>query len=495
MFMVKREEKKSTDEGAAKTSFLNMILALFKKRPYLVIGGGFLLITIIALLISRLNSGNDINNEFQTEIIERGDLIAIVGATGIVEPNQSAELNWETNGRVEIVYATVNNMIEPGEILAELADNTLSQSVILAQADLVSAKRALEDLVNSNTESALAYANLLEAEQKLREAEEERDDWNYNNASDERIFNARSDFLIAEENYKAAKLVYDNFTDLDDDDSQKLNAMEVLDEEKLKRDKSLRTLNYILGKSYDQQVAENFAEYDVALAQLEDAQREWERVKDGPNTDDISVAESKVAAAEATVSLGNIEAPFSGTITKAKPKVGDQVVAGSSAFRIDDLSKLFVEVEISEVDINRVSVGQRADLTFDAIIGETFSGKVIEVSSVGNDTGTGVDFLVTLQIIDPTVLVRPGMTAAVNIIVSEIEDVLSVPNRAVRLKEGRRIVYILRDGEIQEIEVEFGSSSDIHSEIVAGDIEEGDLIVLNPPMEFVTNGGPPAFAR
>jgi len=386
-------------------------------------------------------------------------------------------------------------MIEPGQILAELADNTLSQSVILAQADLVSAKRALEDLVNSNTESALAYANLLEAEQKLRDAEEERDDWNYKNASDERISTARSDFLIAEENHKAAKLVYDNLADLDDDDSQKLNAKGILDEEKLKRDKFLRTLNYILGKSYDQQVAEDFAEYDVALAQLEDAQREWERVKDGPNADDISAAESKVAAAEATVSLGNIEAPFSGTITRANPKVGDQVVVGSSAFRIDDLSKLFVEVEISEVDINRVSAGQRADLTFDAIIGDTFSGKVIEVSSVGNDNGTGVDFLVTLQIIDPTALVLPGMTAAVNIIVSEIEDVLSVPNRAVRLKEGRRIVYVLRDGELQEVEVEFGSSSDIHSEIVAGDIKEGNLIVLNPPMEFVTNGGPPAFAR
>ena len=493
--MVKREEKKSTDEGAAKISFLNMITALFKKRPYLMIGGGFLLITITVLLVSKLNSANDVNNEFQTEIIERGDLIAIVGATGIVEPNQSAELNWETTGRVESIYAVLNDMIEPGEILAKLADNTLSQSVILAQADLVSAKRELEDLVNSNTKSALAYANLLESEQKLREAEEERDDWNYNNASDERIYTARSDFLNAEENHKAAQLVYDSLADLDDNDPQKLNAMEFLDEEKLKRDKSLRTLNYILGKSYDQQVAENFAEYDVALAQLQDAQREWERVKDGPNADDISVAESKVAAAEATISLGNIEAPFGGTITRANPKVGDQVVAGSSAFRIDDLSELFVEVEISEVDINRVSVGQRADLTFDAIIGENFSGKVIEVSSVGNDTGTGVDFLVTLQIIDPTVLVRPGMTAAVNIIVSEIEDVLSVPNRAVRLKEGQRIVYILRDGEIQEVEVEFGSSSDIHSEIISGDIKEGDLIVLNPPMEFVTNGGPPAFVR
>jgi len=493
--MVKKEKKDPTEGRVPKINFLNMIVAFVKKRPYLVIGGSVLIIAIIIFIINNINSRNDLNNEFQTVIIERGNLVAIVGATGIVEPNQSAELNWETTGRVEIVYAAVNDIVEPCDILAELADNTLSQSVILAQADLVSAKRALEDLINSNTEGALAYSGLLDAEKNLRDAEEERDDWNYNNASDERIFTARSDFLNAEENYKAAQLTYDNLADLDDTDPQKLNAKEFLDEEKLKRDKTLRTLNYILGKSYDQQVAENFAEYDVALAQLEDAQREWERVKDGPNADDISVAESKIAAAESTVSLGKIEAPFSGTITRTNPKVGDEVVAGSGAFRIDDLSELFVEVEISEVDINRVSVGQRADLTFDAIIGETLSGKVIEVSSVGNDKGTGVDFLVTLKIIDPTALVRPGMTAAVNIIVSEIEDVLSVPNRAVRLKEGQRVVYILRDGEIQEVAVEFGSSSDIHSEVIAGEIKEGDLIVLNPPMEFASNGGPPAFMR
>ena len=493
--MVKKKGRNPAANEAPGTSFLNMLIALIKKHPYLAIGGAFLLLVLIILLFNIINSRNDSNSDFQTAIIERGDLIAIVGATGIVEPNQSAELNWETTGRVEIVYAVVNVIVKQGDILAELADNTLPQTVILAQADLVSAKRALEDLVNSNTESALAYTNLLEAEQKLRDAEDDRDEWNYNDASDESIFTARSDFLNAEEKYKAAQLAYDNLAGLDDTDQQKLEAKESLDEEKLERDKSFRTLNYILGKSYDQQVAEDFADYLVALAKLEDGQREWERVKDGPNADDISAAEAKVAAAEATVSLGEIEAPFGGTVTKAFPRVGDEVTTGSSAFRIDDLSELFVEVEISEVDINQITIGQKADLTFDAILGETFAGKVVEVSSVGNDNGGGVDFLVTMQIIDPTVQVRSGMTAAVNIIVSEIKDVLSVPNRAVRLREGQRIVYILKDGEIQELEVEFGSSSDIYSEIVAGDIEEGDLIVLNPPMEFVTNGGPPAFVR
>ena len=85
-------------------------------------------------------------------------------------------------------------------------------------------------------------------------------------------------------------------------------------------------------------MAEDFADYDIAKAELDDAQREWDWVKDGSNAADISAAEAKMAAAEATVSLGWIEAPFDGTVTQAYPKVGDRVSASTAGFRIDDLS-------------------------------------------------------------------------------------------------------------------------------------------------------------
>ena len=467
-----------------------------KKRSSLVLGGVFLLLAIIIGSFYVFNSRNkDDNSEFEIAVVERGDLVAIVGATGIVEPNQSVELNWKTTGRVENVYVAVNDIVQANEKLAELADVSLPRSVILAQADLVFAKRTLEDLVSSNTESAIAYTNLLKAEQKRKEAKDNRDKWNYNGASEERIDIARIDLLDAEKEYIQAQLAFDGFSDLNDDDPQKEKALETRDETKTKRDEALQALDTILGKTYDQQVAEDFAGYDVALAQLEDAQREWERVKDGPNSSEISAAEANVAAAEAAIALSKIEAPLAGTVTKAFPKVGDEVSIGTRGFRIDDLSELFVKVEVSEIDINQVAIGQKADLTFDAIIGETFTGKVTEVSSVGSDNGGGVDFLVTLKIKDPSAQIHPGMTAAVNIIVNEIEDVLSVPNRAVRLKEGQPVVSILMDGEIREVKIELGSSSDMYSEVVSGDIKEGDLIVLNPPFEFANNGVPPAFMR
>ena len=450
---------------------------------------GFLVIS------NMIRSRNAAQGTFQTVKLDRSDLVAIVGATGIVKANQTAELNWETTGRVESVKVAINEHVDKGQILAELADNTLPQSVILAQADLVDAQRELDNLVNSTTQSAQAYADLLQAEKDFNDADKDRDRWNYNNAGQARIDEARAIFIVREEDLKNAQSAYDLLADLPAEDAQKQKAKEKLDQARLDRDKALRNLNYILGKAYDRQVAEDYADYDLAFSKLMDAQREWERLKDGPDANDIRAAEARVAAAEATVSLGKIEAPFSGTVTLSYPKVGDLVASGTTAFRIDDTDRLFVEVEISEVDINKVKIGQGAELSFDAIPSQTYAAEVTEVSSVGTEIDGAVNFLVKLTISDPDNNVRPGMTAAVNIIVSEIKDILVVPNRAIRLQGGKRVVYVLKDGKPVPVEVKLGASSDVDSEIISGDLKVGDQIILNPPFEFSTNGGPPAFVR
>ena len=79
------------------------------------------------------------------------------------------------------------------------------------------------------------------------------------------------------------------------------------------------------------------------------------------------------------------------------------------------------------------------------------------------------------------------MTAAVNVVVEEVKDVLLIPNRAVRLVDGNRVVYVLVDNQPVQVKVQLGSSSDLESVVVGGDIKEGDLIILNPPS---FNGGP-----
>jgi HlyD family secretion protein len=184
-----------------------------------------------------------------------------------------------------------------------------------------------------------------------------------------------------------------------------------------------------------------------------------------------------------------IVAPFDGTVTQAVPAVGDEVSAGTVAFRLDDLSHLLVDVQVSEVDINTVAVGQDVTLTFDAVLGrvEPYHGKVVQVSQAGDTVQGVVSFVVTVELTDADELVKPGMTAAVNVVIKEQKDVVLIPNRAVRLVNSERAVYVLVNNQPKLIKLQLGSTDGTNSVLVSGDIKEGDPIILNPPSN---NGGP-----
>ncbi|HMX76272.1 MAG TPA: hypothetical protein PKE35_18605, partial [Anaerolineales bacterium] len=136
---------------------------------------------------------------------------------------------------------------------------------------------------------------------------------------------------------------------------------------------------------------------------------------------------------------------------------------------------------------NNVAIGQPAVLTFDAILGKEYHGEVVEVGQAGDTVQGVVSFTVTVELTDADELVKPGMTAAVNVVIEEQKDMLLIPNRAVRLVDGERVVYLLVDGQPVQVKIKLGSSSDTMSVLAEGDIKEGDLIILNPPSN---NGGP-----
>jgi HlyD family secretion protein len=182
-------------------------------------------------------------------------------------------------------------------------------------------------------------------------------------------------------------------------------------------------------------------------------------------------------------------------ITQAESKTGDQTAPGITAFRLDDLSHLLVDVQVSEVDINRIQVGQDVSLVFDAILNKEYHGAVSEVALVGTTSQGVVDFTVTVELTDADAAVKPGMTAAVNIVVSQLKDVLLVPNRAVRLVENKRVVYVLHGSLPEPVEVQLGASSETSSEVIDGELKEGDAILLNPPAVFEQNGPPPFVQR
>ena len=424
--------------------------------------------------------------------MERGELVAYVGATGTVRANQTAQLTWQTSGRIENIYVELGQDVQANEVLADLAQSSLPQSVILSQAELFSAKKSLEMLQDSDSARAAAQLTLAQAQIAYNDAVEDRESYDYRRASENTLDGLRADYILAEDAVDRAEELYGWVEDSADDDPNRAVALSQLSQARKNRDRALANLNYAMSKPDPEDIERADAQVDVALAQLEDAQREMDRLKDGVDPEEIAAAEARVAAIEATLSYKQLEAPFAGTVTQINSKVGDQVTPGTLSFRLDDGSSLLVDIDIPEVDINQVEVGQSVKLSFDAILGDDFAGEVTEVAQVGTVSPNGVDFRVTVEIdkaVCETCDIRPGMTAAVNIVVEKLENVLLVPNRAVRFEDGKRVIYILGNTPMPEaVEIEIGGTSDAYSEVVGGDVKEGDVVVLNPPRVFSPPG-------
>jgi len=417
------------------------------------------------------------SGNLKTEIVSRGSLTATIGATGQVRSQQTATLTWKTSGSVETVFFKTGDEVHTGDKLAELSQTSLPQNVILARADYESSKKALDDLYTN------AEAARLQALQSIST-------------------NARA--------VKDAQYQLDNFSV--PDEQAKLSPMEAFDAQKIKLDqarekfepykfypsgdKTREDLKKILDNAQaDFNVAVKRLDYvyalQIATANLEKARADYERWKEGPQQDDIAAAQARIDAALATLNLASIEAPFAGVLTLVEPQIGDQVNLNTPAFRIDDLNTMLLDVFVSEIDINQVAVSQPVTMTFDAIRDKVYNGTVMSVDRVGSSNQGVIEFNVTIKLLDPDKEVKPGMTAAVNIAVVQLDDVLLVPNRAVRYKDTDQVVYILRSNQILPVTIKLGATSDTYSQIISGDLQQGDTIVLNPPTNLEQGSHPP----
>jgi multidrug efflux pump subunit AcrA (membrane-fusion protein) len=231
--------------------------------------------------------------------------------------------------------------------------------------------------------------------------------------------------------------------------------------------------------------------YQDASQQLNNAVTALYELERSPNPSDIASAQARLQAAQATADSQYLTSPFSGIITEVDVKPGDQVTPASVAFRLDNLDRKFVDVLVSEVDVNSIQAGQPVNLSFDAILNQQYKGVVSQVAPVGNVVQGVVQFDVTVELTDADEKVKPGMTAAVNIIVNQITDALLVSNRAVRLVNGQRVVYILVNDQLNKINVTLGASSETDSQVIGGELQVGDQVVLNPPQDLFSSGGGP----
>jgi HlyD family secretion protein len=131
---------------------MKQFFSKFSRRTWIILGIVAAVLLVAIFFFTR--SGNKQATTFQTTPAERGALVASVGATGSVRAKQSAVLTWWTTGVVGKVNVGVGDKVSRTNVLASLDKATLNQNVIMAESDLASAQKALDDLMNSDTARA-----------------------------------------------------------------------------------------------------------------------------------------------------------------------------------------------------------------------------------------------------------------------------------------------------------------------------------------------------
>jgi HlyD family secretion protein len=253
----------------------------------------------------------------------------------------------------------------------------------------------------------------------------------------------------------------------------------------------------------------NEAELRAALQQIEmkadaieiaeaDAQMARANVR---NTEAV-VEEKQAVLDEAEVELGRtvVRAPIDGVVISREVNQGQAVAAGletKTLFRIArDLSEMQVRGSIDEADIGVVKEGDPTEFTVDAYPNRVFRGRVVQVRRAPETVENVVTYAAIISAPNPEMLLFPGMTAALRIVTQKTGDVLTIPNRALRLRppraggeQNQATVWIEGvEGRPTPVAIKTGVSSDNLTELTAGDLREGQLLIVGLAKPKVQRG-------
>jgi HlyD family secretion protein len=426
----------------------------------------------------------------QTAVVARGTLTASIGATGTIAARQQASMVFSITGRVGLMHVRMGDPVAAGQVLAELDPAYYPQQVVAAQASLISAQKALDNLKTSQAGIAQAELDLANAKQALDNA---RASYNntlakYNTGWVQECWNRVTQTYT---DYLRFRFTSNGSPAAERELAQKyqayLNALKDLEKAQIYQKLGVGS------SALDTEEAKNAiatakAQLDLAQAQYDDALAAFNRFSNGVPAQDIQAAQARVDAAQSILDQVRIKAPFSGTILAVDVIPGDLVTPGSVVLVIADLSELHVDVPVTEVDYKRVAAGQNVQFALDAIRGATYHGTVSQIGLNATTSSGSVSYPIRVIVSDADKKVLPGMTVAVQIEVSRLDNVLLIPNQAVQNLNGSLVVYILQNGVQKPVIVVLGASNGTISQVLKGDINEGDAVVLNPSVSIFNRG-------
>ena len=242
----------------------------------------------------------------------------------------------------------------------------------------------------------------------------------------------------------------------------------------------------------------------VSQETVDGALNAWQQAQAQVALDESTIAQRVASLSSAKVNLDytNIISPVDGTVVSRNVTQGQTVAASfqtPTLFLIaTDLKQMQVDTNVSESDIGNVAVGNKVLFTVEAYPDETFTGTVTQVRQAPQSIQNVITYDAVVGVPNPKLLLKPGMTASVRIVTAERNDVLRVPDQAMRYapprakgaaaaretkepnksEKARPAVWRLEDGRPVRVPIERGLDDDTYSEVLGGQLAEGDTIVI-----------------
>jgi multidrug efflux pump subunit AcrA (membrane-fusion protein) len=240
--------------------------------------------------------------------------------------------------------------------------------------------------------------------------------------------------------------------------------------------------------NYDSAVKRLNYEYELEVAQanLDKARRDYDKYKDGPAPDDLKQAEAELASAQAKLSVAldtksviDLTAPIDGTVMSIDGNVGEAL--SSTAFiTLGNLQQPKLVVYIDETDLDKVVLDHEADVTFDALPDQSFTGKVVAIDpslqTVSNVQVVTIYVLLDKESLSADKNLLVGLNASVDVIFGRATNAVLVPIEAVRdLGDGTYAVFIVENGQPVLHVVQVGLTDVTSAQIISG-VQAGDTV-------------------
>ena len=427
--------------------------------------------------------------DYEVYTVTRGDIYATVSSTGVIEPAQEVKLTFKGSGKVKEILVDIGDPVKKNQVLARLEDDELQLQLKQAQTNLKMAKANLAKAKTPADETDIAAARA-QLESARAQADAARAAYKALLAgptpAQRKV--AEAQLKRAEAALKHAQEAYNQIAD--QPNAGMLPQAIQLQQATIDYEAAKANLEVTLAPPTESQKAQALAQIAAADAAVAQAEATLQRLLNGPSQADLAVLETQVEQAEigvesAELALKNVQliSPIDGVVGVINIRPNEFPNPAQPAMIVADPEGFHIKLNVDELDIGQIEVGQTALITVDALNDAQLTGVVSRIAPVANTTPVGGGAITTYEVIiniDPTDQpLRSGMTATVAIITDKAENVIVIPNRVMHLDDTTRQPYVEKiiDGVPTRVDIELGLRNEQYSEVVSG-LEEGDQLAI-----------------